>query len=219
MNVSQRRFSRLSIPRSRGAVSGLLLIILGAWGALIPFIGPYFDWAYTPSQAWAWTTARGWLEVVPGVVTVLGGLLLLVSANRFTAILGGWLAVLAGGWFIVGRTFASNFRISDLGQPVASTNTKMALLEVTYFSGLGALIVLLSGAVLALLSVRTARDVVARPAPAAGTPTDAMAMPLDVPAQDAPTTRPARAGLFHRRRQSRPGRAGLFHRRHAGVRR
>lgn len=217
MNVSQRGFSRLAMPRSRGAVSGPLLIILGAWGALIPFIGPYFNWAYTPDRAWSWTTARGWLEVFPGVITVLGGLLLLVSANRATAMLGGWLAVLAGGWFVVGRAFASNFRITDPGQPVASTNTKMALLEVTYFSGLGALIVLLGGAVLALLSVRTAREVVPGPVPAAGAPTDAMAMPLDVSAQDVQTTRPARAGLFHRRRQSRPGRAGLFHRHHAGV--
>jgi hypothetical protein len=38
----------LRIPRSRGALSGVLLILLGAWGGLIPFIGPYFHYAYTP---------------------------------------------------------------------------------------------------------------------------------------------------------------------------
>ena len=38
----------MRIPRSRGAVSGLLLIVLGAWSALIPFIGPSFDLATTP---------------------------------------------------------------------------------------------------------------------------------------------------------------------------
>ena len=50
------------MQRSRGAMSGFLLILLGVWGALIPFVGPYFDFAFTPDQAWAWTDARGWLR-------------------------------------------------------------------------------------------------------------------------------------------------------------
>lgn len=162
MNDSQ--LGRLHMPRSRGAVSGLLLIILGAWGALIPFVGPYFHWAYTPAQEWTWTTARGWLEVFPGVVAVVGGVLLVISGNRATAMFGGWLAAFAGAWFVVGRSFASLLRLGDAGQPVASTDAKRAVLEVTYFSGLGALMVFLAGAVLARLAVRMARDVEAVPA-------------------------------------------------------
>lgn len=161
MNDSQ--MGRLHMPRSRGAVTGLLLIILGAWGALIPFVGPYFHWAYTPDRDWAWTTARGWLEVFPGVTAVVGGLLLVGSGNRATAMFGGWLAAFAGAWFVVGRSFASVLRLGDVGQPVASNDVKRALLEVTYFSGLGALIVFLAGAVLARLAVRMARDVEAVP--------------------------------------------------------
>ena len=80
------RGGRLQMPRSRGAASGFLLILLGAWGALIPFVGPNFDFAFTPDQEWFWTTARGWLEVLPGAATVVGGLLLLSSRNRATAI-------------------------------------------------------------------------------------------------------------------------------------
>ena len=57
---------RLQMPRSRGAASGFLLVLLGIWGALIPFVGPYFDFAFTPDREWTWTTARGWLEVLPG---------------------------------------------------------------------------------------------------------------------------------------------------------
>ena len=48
----------LQMRRSRGAASGFLLVLLGAWGALIPFIGPYFHYAYTPDTAWTYTTAR-----------------------------------------------------------------------------------------------------------------------------------------------------------------
>jgi hypothetical protein len=170
----------LYMPRTRGAATGLLLILLGAWGALIPFIGPNINWAYTVDPAWTWTAAKGWLEVFPGVAAAVGGLLLLVSGNRATAMFGGWLAVFAGAWFVVGRAFASTLAIGDVGQPVASTDLKRALLEVTYFTGLGALIVFLGGAVLARVAVRHARDVVvAEPAP--------MAAPMaaaDVPARE-----------------------------------
>ncbi|MGH3961071.1 hypothetical protein [Mycobacterium sp.] len=154
------------MPRTRGAVSGLLLIALGVWGALAPFIGPYFQWAYPPDHEWAWTSARGWLEVFPGVTTVVGGLLLVGSGNRATAMFGGWLAAFAGAWFVVGRALASTLQIGHIGDPVASTDAKRALMEITYFSGLGALIVFLSGAVLARLAVRMARDVEVAPAPA-----------------------------------------------------
>ncbi|MGO9157783.1 hypothetical protein [Mycobacterium sp.] len=160
MKHSQKdRAVGLRMPRSRGAVSGLLLVILGGWGALIPFVGPHFNFAYTPDRDWAWTTARGWLEVFPGVTIVVGGLLLIFSGNRAVAMFGGWLAVLGGAWFVVGGQFAPMLRIGTVGDPVATTERKRALLEVTYFSGLGALIVFLGGIALARLAVRLARDV------------------------------------------------------------
>jgi hypothetical protein len=158
----------LWMPRSRGAVSGLLLVVLGAWGALIPFVGPHFNFAYTPDQDWAWTSARGWLEVLPGATTVVGGLLLIFSGNRITAIVGGWLAALAGTWFVIGGQVAPLLGIGSAGDPIAATDRKRAALEISYFSGLGALIVFISGVVLARLAVRLASDVEAflEPAPA-----------------------------------------------------
>ncbi len=207
MNDSRTGFGSLHMPRSRGAVSGLLLIVLGAWGALIPFIGPYFHFAYTPDQVWAWSTARAWLEVFPGITTAAGGVLLLISGNRATAMLGGWLAVIGGAWFVVGRTLASTLRLGDVGQPIAATDAKRAVLEIAYFSGLGALIVFLGGAALARMSVRTARDLEyameAQAQPAADT-AGAVAAPAVSP--DAPTDAAPRAhrhekrSFFRRRR-------------------
>jgi hypothetical protein len=136
-----------------------LLILLGAWGALIPFVGPYFNFAFSPDQEWFWTTARGWLEVLPGAATALGGLLLLVSGNRATAMFGGWLTVLAGAWFVVGRALAGPLAIGDVGSPVADTETKRVWLELTYFYGLGALIIFFGAVALGRLSVRSARDI------------------------------------------------------------
>lgn len=213
----------LYMPRTRGALTGLLLILLGAWGALVPFFGPNVDWAYAADPAWTWTTAKGWLEVLPGVAAAVGGLLVLMSGNRASAVFGGWLAVVGGAWFVVGRAFAPTLRIGDVGQPVAATDLKRALLEVTYFTGLGALIVFLGGAAVARLAVRHARDVVVtHPAPVAGE-----AVPAGEPAMydetrgatpartnavaAAPETRGRAGGLF-RRRTGRGG--GLFHRHH-----
>ena len=211
MNDSRSGFGSLHMPRSRGAVSGLLLIILGIWGALVPFVGHYFHFAYTPGPTWAWSTARGLLEVFPGAVTAVGGFLLLVSGNRATAMFGGWLATIAGAWFVVGRVLAPTLRIEDIGAPTAATDAKRALLEIGYFSGLGALIVFISGAVLARLSVRTARVAQsasqAELAPAADT-SDASAISA------APTEELNSAAPQSHRREDR---AGFFRRRRAGV--
>jgi hypothetical protein len=165
------RGSRMRIARSRGAASGFLLILLGVWGALIPFVGPYFDFTYGPDGMWVWTTARGWLEVLPGAVAVVGGLLLLTSRNRATAMLGGWLAVAAGAWFVLGRAFAGPLGLGDPGAPVASTDLKRLVLELAYFSGLGVLIVFLGAAALGRVSVRSVRDVQMAQRPVADTPT------------------------------------------------
>ncbi|OBI84849.1 hypothetical protein [Mycobacterium sp. 1245805.9] len=201
------------MPRTRGAVSGLLLILLGAWGALAPFIGPLIRWSYSVDPAWTWTTAKGWLEVLPGVVAAVGGLILVVSGNRASAVLGGWLAVVAGAWFVVGRALAATLNIGDVGQPVAATDLKRALLEVTYFTGLGALIVFLGGAALGRVAVRHARDVVVtEPAPVAATPAHEPAV-YDESPRDVRTDERGRGGFFHRRAGG-----GLFRRHHhAGV--
>ena len=38
------------MPRSRGIVVGLCLVALGIWGAIIPFVGPYFHYAFINLQ-------------------------------------------------------------------------------------------------------------------------------------------------------------------------
>jgi hypothetical protein len=206
MKTGVHRGGRLQIPRSRGAASGFLLIVLGVWGALIPFIGPYFDFAYTPDTEWTWTTARGWLEVLPGAATVVGGLILLRSGNRATAMFGGWLSVIAGAWFVVGRLFADVLPLGNIGAPVADTATMAAWLDLAYFYGLGAAIMLLGGMALGRLSVRSVRDVeyAQRPVAAAAQP-----QPMAQPQPTAETTTAAPPADRPRR-----GLGGLFGRRH-----
>jgi len=84
----------------RGRAAGILLMLLGAWGALVPFVGPYFGFAYTPDKAWACTSGRLWLSVLPGAAAFLGGLFVVASDRIANA--GALLAAAAGTWFVVG---------------------------------------------------------------------------------------------------------------------
>src|SRR5215469_4696302 len=91
--------SGLRVPRSRGAFSGLLLILLGIWGGLVPMVGPYLHYAYTPDKAWTMTSGRAWLEIAPGAAALVGGVMMLVSRLRPLALFGATLAIASGAWF------------------------------------------------------------------------------------------------------------------------
>ena len=151
----------LRVRRSRGALSGLLLVLLGIWGTLIPFVGPYFDYAYTPDRAWTATSGRMWLEVLPGVVTLAGGLVVLLSRFRPSAVIGAWLAALAGAWFAVGGLVAGRWAsLPTAGLPVGGS-TKSLLEQVGFFTGLGVVIVFLAALALGRFTVVAVSDSVA----------------------------------------------------------
>jgi hypothetical protein len=150
----------LHVPRTRGALSGVLLVLLGLWGGLIPFIGPYFNFAYTPGTAWTYTSGRLWLEILPAAGTVLGGLILLQSRVRPVGMFGAWLAALSGAWFAVGRVVSPLWNSSGtvaIGTPIGSMVTR-TLEEISFFTGLGVIIVFLAAASIGRLSVIGVRD-------------------------------------------------------------
>ena len=133
------------LPRTTGALSGLLVILLGIWGALIPFVGPYFHYAFGSFQTWHYTSERLWLCIVPGAVAVIGGLMLLRSSHRSSGLLGGWLAVAAGAWFAVGPTLSLLWHHAGdpIGAPMGG-HTRQALEWLGYFTGLGVAIAALA---------------------------------------------------------------------------
>jgi len=155
------RLSRMRVPWTRGATSGALLLVLGAWAAIVPFIGPYLNFAYTPAtnSAWNWTAARGWFEVAPGAAAFAGGLLLLGSTNRAVTIAGSWLGIAGGAWLIVGPSLTGVLNQS-IGTPDPTSSTSVQALEALFFFyAVGALILLLAAAALGRLSVQSVRDV------------------------------------------------------------
>jgi hypothetical protein len=156
---TQTPVSTKKLSRTRGAASGFLLLLLGAWGALIPFIGPAFNYLYTPDATWKWTAARGWYEVLPGSVAFVGGLLLLVGTSRGMTVLGAWLGIAAGAWFIVGPSISTELSLGSIGQPKGDNGGLRAAETLGFFYGLGAIILFLAASAFGRLSVVTVRDV------------------------------------------------------------
>ena len=155
------------IPRSRGSVAGVLLIILGAWGGLIPFVGPYFHYAYTPDTSWHYTSGRLYLSIVPGAAALIGGLLAVLASHRAVGVLGALLAALGGGWFILGGpiiALAVKSGSISPGTPLTgavgslSSATREFLETLGFFTGTGVLIVFLAALALGRFSVVSVRD-------------------------------------------------------------
>jgi len=135
----------MRIARSTGAASGLLIALLGVWGALIPFVGPYFDYSFGVNSTWHYTTDRLLLCILPGAAALVGGVLMIKAASRASGAFGGWLAVLAGAWFVIGPVLSRTWEhgAGPIGAPLFG-NTRQAVELIGYFYGLGTLIVALA---------------------------------------------------------------------------
>jgi hypothetical protein len=177
----------MRLSRTTGLVAGIVLLVLGLWGALIPFVGPYFNYGFTPNATWHFTLNRLWLSILPGAATAIGGLVLIVASRRSTGLAGGWLALAGGVWFVVGSSLSLLWAsrtgaalASGIGTPLGGHDRAAAEL-IGFFFGLGALITLVSAFALARFAMLPAparvrdreRGVVARSpgtAPVPGAP-------------------------------------------------
>jgi hypothetical protein len=77
------------------------------------------------------------------------------------AMFGAWLAALSGAWFAVGQTIAPLWNSSGamaVGTPIGSTTLIRTLEEISFFAGLGVVIVFLAATSIGRLSVIGVRD-------------------------------------------------------------
>jgi hypothetical protein len=155
----------MRIRRTHGIFGGLLVALLGIWGGIIPFVGPYFHYAYTPDTAWTYTTGRLELEILPGAGALLGGLLMMAARSRYAALFGAFLAIASGAWFALGNVLAPLWTVAGPAGGPASSGTVMRVVEqVGFFTGLGLAIVLFAAAVAGrVTAVPGVTDVVERP--------------------------------------------------------
>jgi hypothetical protein len=90
---------------------GLLLVALGLWGAIVPFVGPEFDYPFPAGSAvesWSWSDTTWQLSLLPGIGAAYGGLILLglLGTVRFAPALGALIALVSGLWFVLGAQFS-----------------------------------------------------------------------------------------------------------------
>jgi hypothetical protein len=153
------------VPRSRGSLSGLILILLGAWAGLAPFIGPYLL-GLAPDIAWKATEGRIYMSALPGGVALFCGLLVTASSSRGFGGFSAFVAALAGGWLIVGNQVINTLPTS-VSAPinrseliiVTGSRTRLELVLMSTYTGVGALIVFFAAIALGRFSVVAYKDV------------------------------------------------------------
>ncbi|WP_157429739.1 hypothetical protein [Actinomadura oligospora] len=151
----------MRVPRSRGAFSGVLLVLLGVWGALLPFVGPYAHFGFHPDETWIYGTDRLELSIAPGAATALGGLVALAGTHRVVASVGGWLAALGGAWFVIGTQVAVLWDVNGIGDPLGATRGRHLAEQLSGFSALGVVIVFLAAVALGRFAVVGVRETTA----------------------------------------------------------
>jgi hypothetical protein len=147
-------------------MSGLAVVVLGVWGALVPFVGPYFHFAWHfGGQTWTWSESFATLDVAAGACAVLGGLAMLGSSRR-SARLGGLAALVGGGWFVTGLLFHPLWSSTTLG-PSGYGRWMTIALQLGYHAGIGILVV-----AFAAYALGASTPTAARPVPSALEPAE-----------------------------------------------
>lgn len=155
-----------------GVAAGVALMLLGAWGALVAYVGPGFGYGPANARSWSWTSPHLVLNLIPGAAAFVAGLLCLIDAGgrRGAARMGGLLALGAGAWFVLGAAVYPIFY--GTGAPdYAATGHGATASFVTllgYGPGIGVAVCMLAGVLMALgpRHVMAARRVDRTPVPA-----------------------------------------------------
>jgi hypothetical protein len=148
----------------------VLLILLGLWGGLAPFVGPYLHFGFTPDKAWAYTSGRLYYSVIPGAAALVGGLFVLGTRSRAAGIVGGLLAALGGAWFVLGQGIMTSVLKKTsvtAGTPLLKggfyvsglTPLRQYLETISFFSGLGVLVMFFGALAIGRFSMLAAKDI------------------------------------------------------------
>lgn len=89
-------------------VAGVVTLLAGAWGGLVPFVGPAFGFAPPHTTAWHWILADAVRNALPGAVAVACGLVMLLAllrvrrgGGRVLLVPAGVLAAAGGAWMVL----------------------------------------------------------------------------------------------------------------------
>jgi hypothetical protein len=161
-------------PHRRGlGLLSVAICLLGAWGAIVPYVGPSFGYRANGSGSFRWSAAHSLLYLAPGAFALGCGLLLLVLVvlrGRGLPIMKALAAIgviAAGAWFVLGPEVWPIFSTSVVFGPATGALTRFVN-QVGYNLGLGFVLGALGAVLLArpgtdgyLIRSRSARPVTA----------------------------------------------------------
>lgn len=207
----RRESTTIRWPRGL-ALIGLCAMLVSAWGAIVPFVGPTFGYTSNGAASWTWTFQHAMLYLVPGGVGVLISLGVISRAGGGKAItraslgLLGLVLVACGAWFVIGPAawpMLHGGRVFGAG----TTPTASFVNQIGYNLGIGVLLAAFGGMVMKAMTgereIRTAATAQAAPrataadtapatreVPAAGTATREVPAAGEAPADATREVRP-----------------------------
>ncbi|MGA8297286.1 MAG: hypothetical protein WB770_09615 [Acidimicrobiales bacterium] len=95
------------MPRLSVEMAGALACAFGAWGGIVPFVGPIFGFSADGTPSWTWNLTHTILFLLPGAAAFVGGLAIVAGSRSVLGrhvglAIAGALVAIAGAWFIVG---------------------------------------------------------------------------------------------------------------------
>jgi hypothetical protein len=135
-------------------MAAVLIFLVGAWGGIVPFVGPSFGFSADGSPSWTWNLAHALLWVAPGAAACLGAIGSVGLIRRFTRGKGrlgaagaGLLVAVSGAWFAIGPVSWPVLERSA-GVFVPASPLRELSYQAGYSLGPGLLLVLLGGILL-----------------------------------------------------------------------
>jgi hypothetical protein len=129
----------------------VLMLLVGAWGGIVAFVGPTFGFSADGSSSWTWNLMHALLGVAPGAAACAGAVAAFGLIPRFARGRGhigaagaGLLVALAGAWFVVGPVAWPVLQRSA-GVYVPASPLRELAYQVGYSLGPGVLLTLLGG--------------------------------------------------------------------------
>jgi hypothetical protein len=133
---------------------GFFMMCVAAWGGVVAFAGPSFDFVIEPTtKSWVWNEAHATLYVAPAVAGVVGALLVLGGPTYAVQRLGALLGVASGIWFVIGPSVEPLWHSSSIAAATVgpSGSTTMRVLEaIGYHFGTGVVMAALAAFALGL---------------------------------------------------------------------
>lgn len=123
----------------RGTLTAVapLIILLGLFVGIIPFVGPLFDFGMGPEPGWVTTTSRFVRHVIPAAAIVIGAFMLMPRARSWRTA-GASLAVLGAIWLTIAPIV--------LGRPGEGVPALIDIMRpLVYHFGTGVIIATLAG--------------------------------------------------------------------------